>query len=159
MLLYLLRHAEAATMASSDYQRPLTPKGQEQARHLGEFCYRMNLMPDLILASPVLRARQTAEVMASYFPKTPCHEVPWAACGMSPIQALEELQSWQKFPSILLVGHQPDLGYLAATLLSISRPQALRIRKGLFLGIETGATLRSDVGELQFFLPVSFLQS
>ncbi len=159
MLLYLLRHAEAENIAASDFQRRLTPKGEKQATLLGKFCQREGIIPELILSSPVLRARQTAEGVSRFLPEVPCQEATWAACGMAPAQALEELRVYKKFSSILLVGHQPDLGYLAAAFLGIHHARALRVRKGLLMGIETGSMLRLGGGELQFFIPVNFLGS
>lgn len=159
MVLYLLRHAEAENIAASDFQRRLTPKGEKQAARLGRFCNREGIIPEVILSSPVLRARQTAEGVASFLSEVPCHEAPWAACGMSPEQALGELGAYAKFSSILLVGHQPDLGFLAAALLGLPRSYALRVRKGLLMGIESEPTFRLGAGELQFFIPVNFLGS
>ncbi len=157
MLLYLLRHAEAETSAPTDRQRRLTPKGQAQAARVGKFCCREGLAPSLILTSPAIRARQTAEAVAECLPDAQLHEVPWAACGMHPAGAIEELAACVKISPVMLVGHQPDLGCLAAALLGLPRPQAFRFRKSLLAGIETGAGIRAGSGELQFFIPVKLM--
>lgn len=157
MILYLLRHAEAEPVAPSDYQRRLTPKGHRQAARLGEFCRREEIAPEVILTSPVLRAHETAAAVAACLPEAELLEASWAACGMHPEQAIQELGAFKEMSQILLVAHEPDLSRLAAALLGVSRSLALRVRKGLLMGIETGAAIRAGAGELQFFIPVKFL--
>src|SRR5881394_472535 len=57
--LVLIRHAEAAP-GDPDELRALTPEGHEQARRLGERLRAGGIVPDVVLSSPLLRARQTA---------------------------------------------------------------------------------------------------
>ena len=157
MLLCLLRHAEAEASAASDRPRRLTPQGEEQAARAARFVCRHGIAPDLILTSPVTRARQTAQAMAARLPEPRLVEVPWASCGMDPHRAIEELGGFANFATVMLVGHQPDLGALASALLGLPRPQALRMRKGLLAGIRTGAEIRPGAGELQFFIPAKLM--
>lgn len=157
MLLYLLRHAEAEVLAASDRARRLTPKGEQQAAKVGQFCAGHGVEPDIILSSPVVRARQTADLVAESLSEAELVEAPWAACGMDPWKALEELEAYRKFPAVMVVGHQPDLGALTAVLLGMTNVQNLRVRKALLLAIDTAAGLRTGAGTLQFFLPVRFM--
>ncbi len=157
MTLYLLRHAEAEVLAPSDSARRLTPKGEEQAERVGKFCRRHEIAPAIILTSPVTRARQTAEIAARQLGDIEMVEVPWAACGMDPFSALKELAVYDKFSSVLLVGHQPDLGALASVLMGIPHLQSMRVRKALLLGIEMAHGPKSGGGVLQFFLPVKLM--
>lgn len=157
MLLYLLRHAEAEALATSDRVRRLTPKGDEQGLRVGKFCRKQGLEPALILSSPVTRARQTAELVAKSLPEGELIEVPWAACGMDPWKAMDELAAYEKFPAVMLVGHQPDLGALAAVLLGMTNLQSLHVRKALLLGIEAAHGLSAGAGVLQFFVPVRLM--
>src|SRR5690349_8721257 len=67
MLLYLIRHAEAVDLAAPgapgpvrDFDRPLTPHGRDQTRALAEAFTRLNLAVDAVVASPLVRAHQTA---------------------------------------------------------------------------------------------------
>src|SRR6516164_9424585 len=64
MQLYLLRHAEAEDGPTHDEQRALTNKGQKQARNVGKFCRDHSIIPEIILSSPLLRAEQTARILA-----------------------------------------------------------------------------------------------
>src|SRR4051794_27457808 len=63
MQLYLVRHAEA-TPGSPDELRPLSDEGREQARELGERLGAEGVSPDVVLTSPLLRARETGEALA-----------------------------------------------------------------------------------------------
>lgn len=156
MLLYLLRHAEAEPHCADDFSRRLTESGFKQARRVGCFMKEQCLRPDLILTSPVIRARETAEVVAKLLGKLETIEVPWAACGMSPEKALEELSAYGKFKSILLVGHEPDFSTLIASLLRIAGAPSIEIAKASLTGIDL-PRLQSGSGTLRFLLPVKFL--
>ena len=57
----------------------------------------------------------------------------------------------------MLVGHQPDLGALAAVLLGMTSVQALRVRKSLLLGIDLSHGISTGAGVLQFFVPVRMM--
>jgi len=116
VLLYLLRHAEAEPHRPDDFSRQLTETGIKQARRVGCFMKEQCLRPDLILSSPVVRARETAEIVGKLLGKVDLIEVPWAACGMGPERALAELEAHNRFKSILLVGHEPDFSALIAAL-------------------------------------------
>lgn len=157
MILYLLRHAEAEAVAATDAVRCLTPKGRNQAERVARFCEAGGIRPQVILTSPVVRARQTAEVVAASMPGAELIEVPWAACGMEPPRAMRELAACGKFPGVMLVGHQPDLGCLLADLLGITRAGNLRVRKALLAGVDLSAGCREGGGQLQFFVPARMM--
>jgi len=157
MLLYLLRHAEAEVLAASDAARRLTPKGDAQAARVGKFCRRQGIEPSVVLTSPVTRARQTAEIVTGNLAGAELVEVAWAACGMDPWRAMDELQAYAKFPAVMLVGHQPDLGGLAAALLGAGDVRVLRVRKALLMGLDVSRGLSTGAGVLQFFMPVKLM--
>jgi phosphohistidine phosphatase SixA len=65
--LYLLRHADAGDpegWTGPDDARPLSGKGEKQSRRLGKLLASVGFAPSVILTSPKLRAKQTAEVVA-----------------------------------------------------------------------------------------------
>src|SRR6202043_1937585 len=64
MKLYLLRHATAVDVASSDAERELTREGREEARIAGAALTELGVKLSRILTSPLVRARQTAEIVA-----------------------------------------------------------------------------------------------
>jgi phosphohistidine phosphatase len=153
MLLYLLRHADAGSYAASDELRALSEKGVRQARDVARFCGTHEVAPEVVLTSPLLRARQTAEIAAKET-GSELIVVPWLTSGMAPDEALNELRSFSKMKSVMLVGHEPDFSQLAARLLGMSA-ERLRLRKASLTCIEVD-NLKSGAGVLQFTLPVKF---
>jgi len=155
MTLYLLRHAEAEVLATSDRARCLTEKGETQAERTGKFCRKHGIAPEIILTSPVLRALQTAKIVAKHLEGAELIEAPWGACGMQAATAITELQAHANCGSIMLVGHQPDLGALAASLLGCTNVGVLHVRKSLLCGIDLSHGFRHGV--LEFFVPVKLM--
>ena len=151
MQLLLLRHADAATSAASDDLRPLSEKGRSQAKRVGAFCREHDLKPELILTSPFRRAEETAHIVASEI-KGEVTLAAFLASGMTPPAALDALRAYTRFDCIMLVGHEPDLSLLAASLLDVADNASIRIRKATLAGIECD-TLRPGGGELEFLLP------
>src|SRR3984957_7208684 len=125
MLLYLLRHAEAVDQSTSDAERELTTKGNAQARKVGKFCVKNNFIPSIILTSPLKRAEQTARIVAKEIKNAEFIIDPMLSAGMQPETALDELRAYARFPSLMLVGHEPDFGLLAAYLLGIPLRESL----------------------------------
>ena len=153
MTLYLLRHAEAEALATSDHSRRITAKGEQQAAMVGSFCCRQGIEPELILSSPVIRARQTAEAVAEKIRGADLVDAPWAACGMLPETFCEQIKAYRKFSSVMLIGHQPDLGLLAAWLLGAESAESLHVRKALLMGLEVSSWVNGGA-TLEFFVPV-----
>lgn len=156
MLLHLLRHAEAEPHRLDDLSRCLTEKGFKQARRIGCFMKEQCLRPEIILTSPVVRARETAEIVAKLLGKPPLTEVSWAACGMNPELALTELSGYAKLDSVMIVGHEPDLSCLSASLIGLERSESIQVSKASLLGVNL-PRLQMGLGILQYLLPVKFL--
>lgn len=123
MDLLLWRHAEAAD-GQPDAARPLTPRGLAQARVMAQWI-RTRLPKDLrILVSPAQRAQQTAAALSVDF-ETRDELAP----GMG-AAALIRAAGWPDSKcAVMLVGHQPTLGEVAAELLA-GRAAGWRIAKG-----------------------------
>lgn len=155
MRLYLLRHAEAVDHARTDAARELTALGLEQARTVGAFCVKHALRPDLILTSPYRRAVQTAELAAAALGQG-SQTVPFLTSGMTPETALVELRAYERFASVLLVGHQPDLGELTASLLGLHNDAALPVGQASLACLEV-ERLAPGGAHLRFFLPVRLM--
>jgi len=109
MRLLIVRHAEAAPGAP-DEARPLTPRGHEQARALGERLRRDGLAADAVLTSPLLRARETAAALELGEPTVDERIAPGAAPAAFREAALG------RGGTVVVVGHQPDCGRAAAAL-------------------------------------------
>lgn len=156
MVAYFLRHADAEPRASSDHERKLTPKGLEQAEKAGKFLVRCGLVPDIILTSPLVRARQTATIVAEKLGGAQLAQVDWLACGMTLETCLTELKAWKEKASILLVGHEPDFSEAIAAMLGLKDAAALKIRKASLTGLEL-LDFRAEQGQLHFLVPARLM--
>ena len=152
MLLYILRHAEAEVVITSDKERKLTPHGKEQATRMGNFCLEHELLPLVVLTSPFDRTKETAEQVVAILKNTQLIEVPWMASGMSPETALHELKAYAAFETLMIVGHEPDLSSFIAMLLGINNPQTLDVSKASLTAIEL-SNVAAGAGVLEFFIP------
>lgn len=158
MKLIILRHAEAEPKRGNDYQRKLTSYGHKQAIAVGKFCSDQKLFPDLILTSPVVRARETAELFVAQFKKPiTLMEQLWIACGMAPAVALKELTAYAKWNSVMLVGHEPDLGQLITTLLGMSHVEGVNVKKASLTCIDL-KKIAAGAGTLEFLIPSELLK-
>ena len=155
MILYFLRHAEAEPSAGSDFERRLTPKGQDQSAKAGKFLRRGGLIPDVVLTSPVVRALQTARTVAHQLDMAYI-ECPWLACGMRTGTLLQELFPHLEKSSVLLVGHEPDFSVAIGSLLGIDGPQTFKIRKASLTALELYEA-NPGSAQLQFLIPVRLM--
>jgi phosphohistidine phosphatase len=126
MDLILWRHAEAhaAREGEDDLSRTLTSKGDRQAQRMAEWLNHRLAQSTRILVSPATRTQQTARALGRHF-KT----VPALAPDASPVALLSAVRWPDSTEPVLVVGHQPTLGQLAALLLA-EAPQAWTIKKG-----------------------------
>lgn len=151
MRLFLLRHAEAEPDALTDAERALTDLGREQAARVGEFCRRHSLRPDLVLSSPFRRALETARPVAEAT-GAECVVEGFLASGMRADDALRELTTYRRARGVMLVGHQPDLGWLAASLIGLPRAESFSVPKASLTAIEV-SFLSPGGGKLKYTLP------
>ena len=110
--LYLVRHAHAAS-GEPDELRPLSAQGREQARELGERLRAEGASPDVVLTSPLLRARETgAELARALNAETEPDERLQPGASLEDVRAAVEGRGQQ----VVIVGHQPDCSQIAAAL-------------------------------------------
>lgn len=112
MRLFLVRHAHADA-GDPDDLRPLSAKGREQARELGERLAAAQ--PELVLASPLLRARETAAAIAKAA-GTEVRVDERLAPGAAAEDVLAALEDADVGGSVVTVGHQPDCSEIASAL-------------------------------------------
>ncbi|HVU28584.1 MAG TPA: phosphohistidine phosphatase SixA [Verrucomicrobiae bacterium] len=136
MNLYILRHGLAVERADWDFkddsQRPLTPKGKKQLKSAARAMRKMELHFDLILSSPFLRVKQTAEIVTKILKlrkqlKFSDALTPDGDAKML-IHQLNKLKPAPK--NLLLVGHEPYLSRLISLLASGGENVALDFKKG-----------------------------
>jgi phosphohistidine phosphatase len=108
------------------------------------------MLPDLVLCSPLLRTRQTAEAF------TTAAEIPgpvtqsWLSSGMNPETALAELTGFPEFEKIMLVGHEPDLSFLIQSTIG-AVGNSVEIKKGSLTCLEIHPP--SPRAVLRFLIP------
>lgn len=153
MTLLLIRHATAADheLSGGDFVRNLVEKGKEQSQRVGKFLKKQELIPDIVLTSPVLRAKETAEILSEEGCPKPIVES-WLACGMRPEIALHELKAYQEFSRVAIVGHEPDFSALVEHILG-AEAYSIRVKKTSIISLELG---RHPV--LNFSIPCRFLK-
>jgi phosphohistidine phosphatase len=110
--LYLVRHAEAA-QGDPDDLRPLTAAGREAARALGTRLAADGVHADAVLTSPLLRARETGTELARALGCTPEADERLAP-GATAASVRAAVAG--RGDSVVVVGHQPDCGEIAAEL-------------------------------------------
>ena len=119
MQLYLVRHAEAAD-GEPDELRPLTADGRRAARELGERLASEGIRPDAVLTSPLLRARETGAELAR-----PAGLEAEADERLAPGATADDVMAAAggRGETVVVVGHQPDCGRIAAALMGGEEPR------------------------------------
>jgi phosphohistidine phosphatase len=166
MNLYLMRHGIA--LASDDpsvtheSERPLTNKGVKRMRKAVKGLARLNVSFDAVLTSPLLRARQTAEIVASALGiEDHLEEI----SGLAPESTVEHLlfglARYQDREHLLLVGHEPLLSSTALQLLGGRQPAKLDfdLKKGSLCRIEVETLSTAKPGKLHWLLTPKQLRS
>jgi phosphohistidine phosphatase len=136
MDLYFLRHAPAIARGSpgfsKDAERPLTPEGAEKMRRIAKGMKALGLSFDLILSSPYLRARQTAEIAAKVLKEQKHLKFTENLVSEGSPAALirELLNDHDAHDSIMLVGHEPGMSELMSRLLTGDSSLTMNFKKG-----------------------------
>ncbi len=116
--LLLLRHGKAESPAGvCDRDRPLAKRGRRQSEYAGAECRRRGLIPDLVVASPALRTRQTSQAFAEGLDtatETDLDPRIYANTVDDLVAVVDEFPDDTR--TVLLVGHNPSLDDLARTL-------------------------------------------
>ncbi|WP_035600458.1 phosphohistidine phosphatase SixA [Haloferula sp. BvORR071] len=136
MELLVIRHAKAEDISASgsDFDRALVEKGYGQSKRLGAFLKRIDRRPDVVLTSPLVRARQTAETLCQAAEMPGPVTQGWLACGMDPETAIRELVAFSDFERVAIVGHEPDLSSLIEWLLGCSG-SSVEVKKASITGL------------------------
>jgi phosphohistidine phosphatase len=159
--LYLIRHGLAEVRGDQwpdDTKRPLTEEGMSRLRKQVRGLARLAVTVDVILTSPLVRARQTAEIVASGL-----HPQPHVATldSLTPdgsyADVIADLGKHARRSRLALVGHEPGIGELAARL--IGSRHRLPFKKGAICCIEIDSLPPAGPGDLRWFLSPRILRS
>jgi phosphohistidine phosphatase len=152
--LYLIRHGVAEERGEAwpdDNKRPLTEEGMIRLRKSMRGLARVGVSFDIILTSPLVRTRQTAEIVASVFdPRPHIAAVDSLAPGGSHQAVLAELEKHSRRSRIALVCHEPGMGELASRLIGSRHP--LEFKKGAICRIDVETLPPAGPGALRWFL-------
>ena len=152
MKLYFLRHA-AALDGADDAKRPLSPTGRRQARKLARCLRRAGIAFDLAFTSPLVRARQTVDIVLNITNEGRPVQAQEASTLLNEADP-DTLADWLlRLPPdaghVLLVGHEPSLSTRVRRMLGLQRTEALELAKGAVACVKTAD---KQAGSLSFLI-------
>jgi phosphohistidine phosphatase len=155
MDLLVVRHAIAFERDRQrwpdDAKRPLSPEGMRRARQAAAGIKRITKAPDLVLTSPLVRARQTADILTQRAAWPKAVLCPELAPEASPRAAIKLLQS-RKENLVAVIGHEPHLSrFVSACLLGEGNSFAIEIRKNGVVLLTFEDTPRAGSATLKWF--------
>jgi phosphohistidine phosphatase len=165
MNLYLLRHGVAVQRGTPGYKndrlRPLTPDGRRRLAAVALGIKRLGVSFDVIFTSPLVRARETAELVARHL-KMDRHVAtsPLLAPDADTGRLLAEVDTMlsRASASVLLVGHEPDLSRLASVLVFGEEGGMIKLRKGGLMKLTADMWRRGRRARMEFLMTPEQLQ-
>ena len=135
MNLYIVRHAIAVERETPGYdddsQRPLTDTGRKKMKKIVKGLHQFNIKLNIILSSPYVRARDTAEILASEFKLK--NQLRFSDNLIPPgnFEALiDEIRQKYDVENLALVGHEPMLSQLISWLTTGNTEVQINFKKG-----------------------------
>ncbi|MBC8000240.1 MAG: phosphohistidine phosphatase SixA [Leptolyngbya sp.] len=152
-----MRHASAVERLGgaivNDSQRPLTEEGRQEARSVANALKKMNTRPNFIVSSPLVRTRQTAEIIQEVLGIDGELKI---ADGLAPggtaSEVFKNLKKLPPFEEIFLVGHEPDIGRISADLMLAGPEVMLPFKKAAVIRVDVQDLPPSWPGTLKWFL-------
>jgi phosphohistidine phosphatase len=158
--LYLVRHAIAAERGDEfpdDSKRPLTSQGISRFKKEAAALDALGMSVALILTSPLVRARQTADILSESLEGKPTvvNTDSLSPAGTA-AAVVQDLTKHAKKGRIALVGHEPNIGELAGRLIGARTP--LEFKKGATCRIDFEVLPPKGTGQLRWFLTPRMLR-
>lgn len=158
MKIYIMRHGDATWpdgAYTNDDERPLTDLGRREIALMARVLEQLGADPDLILSSPLVRARQTAEVVSEHFgTRVAVTNAVDLAPGGSLAGVLAQILRAGRPNETLISGHMPDVGMLAGFLAWNQRDAAIRFRTAGICRIDLPDDHPSPgYGDLRWLIP------
>jgi len=158
--LYLIRHGIAAERGPEypdDSKRPLTAKGIAALRREAKALNRLDVTFDLIITSPLTRTKQTADTLAGLLRGKPAVAMSDALTPAgTPAAVIREINEHPRKSKLALVGHEPNIGELAARLIGARSP--IKFKKGAICRIDFDVLPPKALGQLIWFMPPRVLR-
>jgi phosphohistidine phosphatase len=156
MRLYLLRHGDAVESPYyQDSERPLSDLGRRQTQTVGRFLQAERIKPDLILTSPLLRAKETGEIIKEALKVKGFMTAPALASGASTRDCIKEINN-HNLSSLVLVGHEPQMSGLISVLTGGDEQFRVEMAKDSLACLETRHPVKKGHAVLLWLLPVEF---
>jgi phosphohistidine phosphatase len=163
MEVILIRHAKAETRDPNswpdDDQRPLTAEGRAEQRAAARAMKKMGIKFDFLVTSPLLRAKETADIVAKGY-RWP--DAPQVADEMGHDYAVAAVvKLLAKFPpdaAVALIGHEPDLSRLTGALVTKGGDLNIAVKKSGVVGIEFDGPAEAGKGTLLYHLKPGHLR-
>jgi phosphohistidine phosphatase len=157
MTFYVVRHgiAEDAAPGGDDGARRLTPEGRRKMRGVVRGLRILGVEPDVLLTSPLVRAKETADVLIGGLRSAPEPRTLEALTpDSSPEDTLKALRQFARSQQVMVVGHEPNLSSLLALLLTGSPDGVpIELKKGACAAVEVTAFEPRGGGVLHWLLP------
>jgi len=154
---YFLRHGIAADRdewKGGDFERPLTPEGRERMEREAKALAKLGLEPGAIVTSPLLRAKQTAEILADALKmRKKLVEDERVAQNFDRVKLAGVLQDHAGVDEVVIVGHEPDFSALVGDLVGGA---AIALKKGGLACVEL-TSASAPAGELLWLIPPKVL--
>jgi phosphohistidine phosphatase len=159
--LYVVRHDIAEERGEAwpdDTKRPLAEEGMHRMRRASRSLARIGISIDVVLTSPLVRTRQTADIFAAAFSPHPAVvNLEALAPDGSAAEVCAELEKYSKKKRIALVGHEPGVGELGARLIGMRH--AMEFKKGAVCRIDVESLPPKAPGALRWFLSPKLLRN
>jgi phosphohistidine phosphatase len=159
--LYLIRHAVAEERGDEwpdDAKRPLSDDGASRMRKAARGLGRLGVTLDVVVTSPLVRAKQTAELVAAAMnPRPPIVTAESLAPGGTYQEVVTDLEKQSRRTRIAIVGHEPGIGEFAARL--VGSRHSLEFKKGAVCRIDVDALPPSGPGDMRWLLTPKILRS
>lgn len=144
--LFIIRHGFAGQSLEDramDEERPLKKKGKEQIKGVAKGLKELNLCFDVVITSPLLRAKETAEIINSYCGDSKkVIENDLLRPGGSFSNLIKFLNKHKKYKKVAIVGHEPFLSSFASYCLTKNKNSVIELKKGGVLMLEVEDTLK-----------------
>jgi phosphohistidine phosphatase len=155
MELFFMRHAEAERRErySNDHHRPLTEQGRQTQSLVARALVSVLQPLHHLLSSPLVRARQTADIVAAALPfDGQVEETAILGADCTAGAVLRLLQGYPRDTRILCVGHEPDMSRLSAICLDGGGHSTIAFQPGAIIGLAFQGYPEPGRGILRFFL-------
>lgn len=162
MELVFLRHGVAADSADwkgDDADRPLTTEGVDRTKEVVRGLRAMKIRPDVILSSPLLRARETAEIARKgLLTDAKVEVVDELESAASPDRFIARLADLADKPLVLCVGHEPHISTSISAMISGKTTASIEMKKAGACAIRFSGIPKSGAGTLLWLLPPKLIR-